>query len=188
MSSQVAICNMALVRLGQQRISSLSDSDVNAEMCSLYYEQTRDELLSSYEWSFAVERKELAEVAGDNFTDFDYKYALPTDYLTVLTQISSEDYSDIEDLWRIEGKYLFSDLSPTYIKYIKKVLEATELPPLFVEPFYLRLATKMSSKITQDKTLKRDLLREFSISMLSAEGLIGSNDRGHNQVPTNWSD
>ena len=141
----------------------------------------------SYEWSFAIERKLLGAFAGDNFSSFAYKYALPTDYLRVITQLNSTDYSDVEDSWRVEGKYLLSDLSPNYIKYIKTVLEAVDLPPLFVEPFYLRLATKMASKLTQDKTLKKDLLREFSASMLSAMAIIGANDRESNPVPTMWS-
>ncbi len=188
MSTQVAICNMALVRLGQQRISSLTDTSAAAEVCDVYYEQTRDELLNSYEWSFAVARKQLSAISGDNLSNFDYKYALPTDYLTVRTQISSEDYSDIEDDWRIEGKYLLSDLSPNYIKYIKQVKTASDLPHLFVEAFYLKLATKMVSKLTQDKTLLRNLFREFAIAMRNAEAIIGSNDRNSNPVPTLWSD
>jgi len=188
MSSQVGICNMALTRLGQQRITSLSQSSLEAQFCSLYYEQTKDELLTSHEWSFAVERKVLAAVSGDNFTEYSYKYSLPTDYLRVITQISSDDYTDLEDAYRIEGKYLLSDLSHNYIKYIKHITQDNDLPTLFVEPFYLRLATKLNLKLTQDQSLMRLLFQEFSGAMLSAMGIIGANDREAPAAVTKWSD
>lgn len=188
MSSQVEICNMALTRLGQQRITSLSQSSLEAQFCSLFYEQTKNELLTAHEWSFAIGRKVLAAVTGDNLTEYSYKYSLPNDSLRVITQISSDDFSDLETPYRIEGKYLLSDLSPNYIKYIKKITSDSDLPTLFVEPLYLRLATKINLKLTQDQTLLRILFQEFSGAMLSAMGLIDANDREKPAAVTSWSD
>ena len=188
MSSDVEICNMALTRLGQSRIASLSQSGLEAEMCTLYYAQTRDELLSSYEWPFAMERKVLAAEAGTNLTEYDYKYTLPTDLLRPITQISEDDYSDLTDDFRIEGQFLYSDLSPNYLKYIKKVTKASELSVLFVEPFYLRMATKMCLKLTQDQSLLTILFREYSAAMLNAMGVQGSSDRQRPADDTLWSE
>lgn len=59
LASSVAICNVALSRIGHPAISSLSDSNEAARQCNIHYEPCRDTLLSSYPWSFAIKRTTL---------------------------------------------------------------------------------------------------------------------------------
>ena len=188
MASKVDICNMALTRLGQGRIASLSQAGLLAEMCTLYYEPTLEELLSTHSWVFAIKRVALAASSDTNLTEYDYMYTLPSDSLRVLNQISSDDYSDLTEEYRIEGQFLLSDLSPNYIKYITKNIIATDLPQLFVEPFYLRMATKMCVKITQDQKLLGQIFQEYSGSMLSAMAIITGSSREVAADETGWSD
>ena len=56
----VSICNLALARLGDATIESLDDATAQAEYCNLFYAQTRDEVLRSHPWNFAIARKALA--------------------------------------------------------------------------------------------------------------------------------
>ena len=66
MASEVSICNMALFRIGHsQRIDSLSEASIAAELCKHIYPTIRDVLLESWDWTFARKRVALASV-GDS--------------------------------------------------------------------------------------------------------------------------
>lgn len=67
-ATEVEICNAALSRLGAPAISSLLDVDKKAQTCSLMYPRTRDNLLRSHPWNFALRRVELTKsVISINF-------------------------------------------------------------------------------------------------------------------------
>lgn len=73
MASEVSICNMALFRIGHsQRIDSLSEASVPAELCKQIYPIARDLLIESWDWTFARKRVALASV-GDEPTDWDFQ-------------------------------------------------------------------------------------------------------------------
>lgn len=189
MSTETEIANRTLSRLGENFITSLAQQNsIEARLLTLFFNSTIDELLSEFNWSFAIERIALASVSTSNYTDFSYKYDLPNNYLKVINLIDSTDYSDLEDDWRIEGKNIYTNLSPTYIKYVKKITNATELPPIFTEALILRLAMKVCMKLTQNRTLLNDITREYSFMNLTAMGVLGASDRADPAASTSWSD
>ena len=59
-SSEVAICNSALIKIGAAEITSLSDVNKRAQLCNEQYSKLRDELLRSHPWNFAIARKVLS--------------------------------------------------------------------------------------------------------------------------------
>lgn len=59
MASVADICNLALSHLGDWRIADLSDTSKQGKECSRWYALSRDELLRSHRWNFAVDRKTL---------------------------------------------------------------------------------------------------------------------------------
>ena len=187
MVSEVSICNMALTRIGQSRISSLSQTGVLAELSNLYYEPTLNELLSAYEWPFAIRRVQLSASALDNLTAYTNMYQLPLTALRVLTMVSSEDYSDISDKWEIEDDKFFTDTSPCFIKYISTILNPTKLPQPFVEALYLRIASKMVLKITQDQSMMQGIFQEYTTAFQSAITVIGGNSQSAPKDTEWWS-
>ena len=187
MTSEVSICNMALTRIGQNRITSLDQTGVLAELSKLYYEATLNELLSAYKWPFAIARVQLSASAETNLTAFTYKYQLPVSNLRVLTMLSSEDYSEIDDVWEIEGDKLLSDTTTAYIKYISKITDPTKLPQPFVEALYLRIASKMVVKITQDQSLMAGIFQEYSVAFQSAIAFLGGNSKSAPADTTWWT-
>lgn len=61
MTSDVALCNQALVAIGSRStIQSLGEASAEALNCVLIYETTRDELLRMYRWGFAKGQGNLA--------------------------------------------------------------------------------------------------------------------------------
>jgi len=187
MISEVSICNMALTRIGQSRITSLSQTGVLAELSTLYYEATLNELLTAYKWPFAIARQQLSSSAEINLTPFTYKFQLPVNSLKVITMISGDDYSDLTVDWEIEGDKLLSDTSPGIIKYISTMPNPTKLPQVFVEALYLRIASKMVVKITQDQSLMGMLFQEYVAAFQSATALIGGNSQAKAQPDERWT-
>lgn len=63
-ANDIEICNAALSRLGAPAITSLSDLDKRSQSCALIYPRTRDHLLRSHPWNFALKRVLLVPYAA----------------------------------------------------------------------------------------------------------------------------
>ncbi len=67
--SEVSICNLALSRAGStQSITSLNDGSNEAAQCLIWYPQTRDAMLTDWQWPWAEAFVVLVEVAGPETT------------------------------------------------------------------------------------------------------------------------
>jgi len=186
----VEICNIALARLGDSRISDIDANEEKARLCKLFYDQTRDEVLREHTWSFASARAALAPLAGDNITGFDYRYQLPTDCLYVRTLIDAEgeSYADITNEYQIEGRELHTDVTPCAIRYTKKVSDPGQYDSQFVEAFALKLASKIALKLSGKQQLENSMLQQYLIVLQNAKGLDGQ-EREQAHVPeTYWAD
>ena len=64
MASQVDICNLALKRIGATEISSISESEKNAEHCTVFWDYILDEVLEDYSWNFAKKTATLNFTSG----------------------------------------------------------------------------------------------------------------------------
>lgn len=63
--SEIVICNMALLRMGVQRIiASFADGTPEANACALWYPYDRDSMLNEHPWPWANGYQQLAQVAG----------------------------------------------------------------------------------------------------------------------------
>lgn len=85
-TSIVAICNMALARMGTQtQISSLADPTNAAQQCALWYDALRQDLLREAPWGFARKQLVLSQLGyfsnGTSPYPWLYKYAHPSDCL-----------------------------------------------------------------------------------------------------------
>lgn len=174
-SSKVELCNHALSYLGESRISSLDDANERARICNALYGQTRDELLADFEWPFAISRRALSSVEEENLTEFDYRYALPADYLRLLDVLDSKTYQEKENYrvkqfdYAIEGNRLLTDLTPCYVKYIRRIEEPNTYPEAFVQAFALTLAAKVSPRLSQNMSLTAQMAQASAGAILLAK-------------------
>lgn len=151
MASSVEICNRALVRLGEDTITSLSDDSDRARICNALYQEVLETTLSEYPWNCAIYRAELARLADTPVWDFAYAYQLPTDpyCLRVLeTDLDIQDYP-----WQIEGRTLVTDANSVKIKYLALLDDPNNIPPLLRELIAIRLAAEACYPITGDAKL-----------------------------------
>ena len=67
-SSEIEICNLALIRIEQSTIASMDDKSVQAQTCKAMYEQAKSSLLARYNWSFAIKKAKLAQIDNSAIT------------------------------------------------------------------------------------------------------------------------
>ena len=72
--SAVQICNNALIKLGANTITSLSDDTKPARLCNKIYTVLRDDLLRSHPWNFAIGRSSLAQLVDAPAFGFSFQY------------------------------------------------------------------------------------------------------------------
>lgn len=164
-SSEVKICNSALIKVGSELITTLSDDNKRARACNEQYAKCRDEVLSAHPWNFTIARKELAVTANTPSWNWTYEYAIPSDVLRILEM-------DGGDPWAVEvnptsgAKVVVTDSSDCFIKYIRKTTDTTLWSPYFDEVLAIRLAADLAYHLVQSTSLMQSLT-EMYMKMLS---------------------
>ena len=160
MASEVEICNMALYKIGDIKITSLADASKEARACAVFYPLMRDELIYAHPWNFAMTRADIsALVSGAPAFEFDYAYTLPADCLRVWELYGSDEE------WVVEGGQLLTNQDrEIYIRYLKKVTETGKFNPAYVTCLSLTLAAAIAVRLAGDegRTLRREMLEELN--------------------------
>lgn len=155
MASVVSICNRALSKIGDELfIASLDDDTKSARYCKALYEDTRDFVLRSYPWRFALKRYVLAPLKEKPLFGYEFQFALPSDCLRVWRTQKQIRY-------QVEGRTILADTNVMSFIGISKVEDSVQFDPMFVEALALRLAVELSVPLTASMSLKESLSKEF---------------------------
>lgn len=163
MASIVSICNLALSNIGKQGINALSEPTPEARACSQFYQHTLETLLQAYPWRFAGKTQSLAQIANDKPGAWRYAYTRPVDCLKVRwvrPQYSADDpqtqAQEIANPFDIEGRSIYCNLSPAFLRYTGSVTDPARLPPLFVDALAWHLAVRLVMPLIRDPKLRAD--------------------------------
>ena len=168
MPSAVDICNRALSRVGEGRITSLTDGTKQARACDSAYSHVRDEVLRAHPWNSAITRASLAKLSSSPSFGYDDEYQLPADCLRVV------EVYDTTLPWVVEGKKLLSDEgSPLSIRYVKREEDPNQWDSLLVSAVSARLALELCEELTQSNTKRERAAREYEAIMSSARRADG---------------
>lgn len=155
MVSKVSICNRALAKIGDEiSILSLDDASKQARYCKMLFPETRDMVLRSYPWRFALKRYALAPMAEKPLFGFSNQFSLPLDCLRVWK--TEHDIS-----YQIEGRSVLADVDMFCFVGIRKIEDPSYFDPMFVEAFALKLASELALPLTASVSLKEALLKEY---------------------------
>lgn len=181
-TSEVQICNAALLRLGAQPITSFTDGTVSSTICNQMYALTRDLLLRQHTWNFATKRVSLAADSTTPAFEWEYQYPLPSDFIRV-----DRIYEQISD-YSIEGSYLLTNqTAPLKLVYIAQITDPTKFDVLFVEALVLLLAVKMGTRINGDGFDSGRLMTEAADVLRKAQ-MVDGQDAVKQLVITNYTD
>lgn len=155
MTSVVAVCNRALSKIGDELIiMSLDDSTKPARYCKALYADTRDFVLRSYPWRFALKRYILAPLKEKPLFGYEFQFALPSDCLRVWKTTQ-------EQFYQVEGRSVLANQNVFAFIGIAKIEDASQFDPMFVEALSLRLAAELAVPLTASVSLKENLTKEY---------------------------
>ncbi len=110
-AANIAVCNLALGLLGAKSIT-LSGSSQNHTYCTLYFDDSRDEILVQHLWNWARKRAYAVQTTdplwGLHDTSYAYNYTVPSDCLRLLTIDNDPDAK-----WAREGSVILTDRGDT---------------------------------------------------------------------------
>jgi hypothetical protein len=164
--SETSLANMALSKIGAARITDIdSDTSVQAIQCQLHFDQTRDALLRSFEWNFAIAQAPLSEDSSTPTFHYDHQFLLPDDFIRVTKNYDGGDH------WEIQGQLLLTDEDSVDLEYVAQITDTTTFDPLFIEVLVLRLALKMLHPLagTNAPNLKQGLMMELREAVARAK-------------------
>jgi len=185
MSSDVSICNSALIKIGAKTIVSLTEGSKSANACNEQFEKLRDDLLRSHHWNFATKRVQQAQLTETPDFGFDHAYALPSDWLrTVSVHDNDDGVGTIQ--YRIEGKKLFTNADQVFLRYIVRVTDPNEMPSDFREALAALLAWELAIPIAQSNTLSELMRQRFERTSRRARSVDAIEDAPTSLPPGSW--
>lgn len=151
-TSELAVVNEALVRLGVPPVGALSELNAQGISAANLLETTRQELIADHPWSFALREKALSELslsdADTRLIDYEHIYQLPSDMLRIIGLRS-------RDAYRLSADQLYTNASDAELVYLLDV-GVSYWPPHFRRALVFSLAAAMALPIT-DSTNRADL-------------------------------
>ncbi len=155
MTSVAAVCNRALSKIGDEAVVlSLDDETKAARYCKALYADTRDFVLRSYPWRFALKRYVLAPLKDRPPFGYSRWFALPSDCLRVWKVAGCDRY-------QVEGRRVLADGDVFSFTGISRIEDATRFDPMFVEALALRLAAELAVPLAASVALKENLVKEY---------------------------
>lgn len=169
--SRLSVCNSALVKVGAERISDISEENKRAKVLSAIYETTRDYVLRAHPWHFATKRVILAPTATTPDFGYQYEYDIPSDCLKVRDcQVYCRE--DID--FKVEGGKIRTDWSEINVLYTFRQDDESEWDSCFAEAMAWSLATQIAYNLTQSVTLSQQCESKYKSMLAEARSMNGS--------------
>ena len=158
------LINMVLDRIGYpEYIGNIFEGTKQARIALNNYAETRDEVLRSKNWPFALRWVAGASSAGAVIpSGWTYAWTYPTDCLRVRavtpTTIVSPDYDPQSLLWTVyndqtqspAAKVILTQITGININYVGQVTNPATWEPLFVNALVEALCVKMLPALRKD--------------------------------------
>ena len=166
--SKVKICNMALGNLGSSdTIESLTENSVAAKQCNLWYDESRQEALEAFDWSFARKRQALAPHSEDPPDAWSYRYQYPADCVTA-REIENPLGAEADPVpFTVEmaadgTKCILTNLDEAVLVYTYDQETVSSFSKHFVRTLAFAIALNICMVITGKRTIKQDMAGQLS--------------------------
>lgn len=153
MATQVEICNIALLSIGQPTIVRIDANSPQARACTACWDLAREGLLGMHPWSFAIVRTTTASDGSTPAFNYDYRHAFPTNAIKVFPPGEGRQP---QDDYKIEGRYILSNSDTLYVRYIDDITDPTVFPPTFSNALAAYMAWYMVMTLVQGNTARRE--------------------------------
>ena len=189
MATEVSICSNALRRLGDSPITSLTEDSERGRLCNAFYEPSRDAILRSHTWNFAINRANLAKLSTAPAFEYANQFALPTDpFCLRVLKMEFEDFEfKIENLAG-QGRVLLTDEGEAKITYIARVTDPSLFDSMFVDTLTAKLAVDLAYPVTNSTTLQAQMQKLFERKLSEARSLDSTEGTTDSIISTVFTD
>jgi len=139
--SRVQLVSNALLLLGGNTISSLTENSTGAKLGANLFENTYLGMLQNHRWRFAAKTQELNQLAATPDTGFNYAYQMPSDFLYAIKGDSTT--------FEVYDNEIHCNDKTFKLDYIHRVAENV-LPAYFAKALEYNLAMQFSIPLTGD--------------------------------------
>ncbi len=150
MLTKIDLCSMALLKLGEAPIQSLSDDAAAAQLARTLFDPITDALIASHPWCFAIRQLDLVPDSDGNFV-------IPNNVLRVLK--SNGD---------IVGNKIIAPFDKITITACVRI-DVDKYPSYFVSLVATKLAMEFCIPLSGDQTVFRMLTALYESELQSAK-------------------
>ena len=150
MLTKIDLCSMALLKMGQSPIQSLTEDSAPAKLARTLFEPVMDSIIAAHPWRFATARLELTKNTDGDFL-------IPANVLRVLKTNG-----------RIIGNKILCDGNTTTIMAIVKT-GPESYPGYFVSLAATRLAMEFCIPLMGEQTVFRMLVAMYESELQTAK-------------------
>lgn len=156
MATVIAIVNSALLKLGSDPITALTDTSESARTMNTLYDTIRDDLLAAHVWNFATKRAKLAQLTTAPAYGWDYAYQMPADYLRTV-EVHDNDGGYGGAVYKIEnlgdhGPVVMADAPDIWMRYIARITDPNVMSANFREALAWALASSAAGRLLNSNT------------------------------------
>ncbi|ANK80083.1 MAG: hypothetical protein TEF_04220 [Rhizobiales bacterium NRL2] len=170
--NRIQLCSRALLKVGASPVTSFEDGTAEAEIAALLYGVTRDALISGHPWSFATAQQALPALTVKPLADFDRAFALPADFLRVLSVGAGGSARGRGVAYRIHERRLHASAESLNLTYVFRPDE-TAFPPFFDQALIARLAAEFCLPLTENTARTEALSRAAEVEFARARSIDG---------------
>lgn len=178
-TSMVLIANIALINLGETRITSLDDQQKKAVLCKERLPDIIDATLRAHPWNCATTRASLPVHSVVPAYEYSAQFMLPAEphCLRVL------DIQDYTERWEIEGRFILANHGgPLKIKFIKRIVDPTEFDSLCIQAIAARLSMDLAMPITQSQTMMDGMAAMYKAKLAEARTINAQESGGQDEL------
>lgn len=189
--SKIDICNRALSLLTTKRIASLDVDGREENLCNLYLDSSKEELMRSFPFNFTLRTRQFTPVTTIEKNDWEYVYQYPNNCLNLLMVADSGRVSfkaneyyfendfilddgknfDVKNAQEDNKKYVFTDINNAYFTYVYNIDDYTLFDPLFSNALVLYLAHQLSTALSGKIDLAEHYYSRFIVAFERAKAV-----------------
>lgn len=169
-SSTTQIANLAMAKIGQGRIESLTEDSKQARWANELFGQARDFVTEAGIWRHAKATLQLEETTNTRANDYDFAYTRPSDCLKLLYLLPYQEGFDPRYPIRFETEadVIFTDEALARGVYIKQITDVTKFAPSFTDAVAWYLAHLLVQPLRLENALIGTTLSGYGQAMAHA--------------------
>lgn len=170
MASKNEIATIAFRDLGGKAVSDFdNENSKEAKLAQDYWDSNRDRLLGKFNWGFAKKWASLAQEVDDIIDPkWDYKYALPNDYIKMSKE---ETEKTLGTNYEIRQKSLYINIESVKIEYIFRIEDTTKWPEWFQNVVVARLRSKWQVPLAKKGTKVVNWYQIYLLTLEESKGI-----------------